>query len=189
MLIEKKLIKELNRAAYNPRVDLRPGDEEYEALKKSIVESGNVIPIVWNKRTGNVVGGHQRLTVEEDLGHTEVYVSVVDLDDIQEKQLNIALNKAQGAWDDGKTAELMELLGDDATDTGFSDAEIAALTSRIEDALDEEFLAGEQENIEKTFNITLDFPIELKEEINGYIRENGKEELVALMIDAAQREE
>ena len=31
MLIQKKLIKEMDRAAYNPRVELRPGDDEYEA--------------------------------------------------------------------------------------------------------------------------------------------------------------
>lgn len=114
MLIQKKLIKDMDRAAYNPRVDLRPGDDEYEALKDSLTEFGLVIPIIWNQRTNRVVGGHQRLTVEEDLGHTEVYVSVVDLDEIQEKQLNIALNKAQGAWDDWKLAELMDSLGDRA---------------------------------------------------------------------------
>lgn len=114
MLIQKKLIKDMDRAAYNPRVDLRPGDDEYEALKDSLTEFGLVIPIIWNQRTNRVVGGHQRLTVEEDLGHTEVYVSVVNLDEMQEKQLNIALNKAQGAWDDGKLAELMNSLGNRA---------------------------------------------------------------------------
>lgn len=96
MLIQKKLIKDMDRAAYNPRVDLRPGDDEYEALKDSLTEFGLVIPIIWNQRTNRVIGGHQRLTVEEDLGHTEVYVSVVNLDEMQEKQLNIALNKAHG---------------------------------------------------------------------------------------------
>ena len=118
MLIQKKLIKDMDRAAYNPRVDLRPGDDEYEALKDSLTEFGLVIPIIWNQRTNRVVGGHQRLTVEENLGHTEVYVSVVNLDEMQEKQLNIALNKAQGAWDDGKLAELMNSLGNRAQDTG-----------------------------------------------------------------------
>uniref|UniRef100_UPI003A91CC4E ParB N-terminal domain-containing protein n=1 Tax=Ellagibacter isourolithinifaciens TaxID=2137581 RepID=UPI003A91CC4E len=94
MLIQKKLIKEMDRAAYNPRVELRPGDDEYEALKDSISEFGLVVPIIWNQRTNRVVGGHQRLTVEENLGHTEVMVSVVDMDEMQEKQLNVALNKA-----------------------------------------------------------------------------------------------
>ena len=51
MLIQKKLIKDMDRAAYNPRVDLRPGDDEYEELKDSILTFGLVEPIVWNKRT------------------------------------------------------------------------------------------------------------------------------------------
>lgn len=189
MLIQKKLIKDMDRAAYNPRVDLRPGDDEYEELKDSILTFGLVEPIVWNKRTNRVVGGHQRLTVEEDIGHTEVAVSVVDLDEMQEKQLNIALNKAQGAWADEKLAELFDSLGDRATDTGFTLPEIDALTSRIEDALDEDFLDGELGKIEETFNVTLEFPVEMKDEILGYIKEHGKEELVELMIEAARREE
>lgn len=189
MLIQKKLIKEMDRAAYNPRVELRPGDDEYEALKDSISEFGLVVPIIWNQRTNRVVGGHQRLTVEENLGHTEVMVSVVDMDEMQEKQLNVALNKAQGAWDDGKLAELMNGLGERATETGFTLPEIEALTTRIEDALDEDFLDGELGKIEETFNVTLDFPIELKDEVTGYIREHGKDELVELMIEAARKEE
>jgi len=58
-------IDKLNPAKYNPRVDLKPGDPEYEKLKRSIKEFGYVEPIVWNKRTGNVVGGHQRLKILE----------------------------------------------------------------------------------------------------------------------------
>ena len=189
MLIQKKQIKDMDRAAYNPRVDLRPGDEEYEALKDSLERFGLVIPIVWNQRTNRVVGGHQRLTVEEALGHVEVMVTVVDMDEIQEKQLNIALNKAQGTWDDGKLAELMENLGELATETGFSDSEIDALTSRIEDALDQEFLDEELGEIEETFNVTLDFPVELKDEVHRYIKEHGKEGLIELMIEESRKEE
>lgn len=189
MLWDRKLIADMDRAAYNPRIELKPGDEEYEQLRASIEQFGLVIPIVWNKRTNRVVGGHQRLTVEENLGHAEVDVSVVDLDETQEKELNVMLNKAQGAWDDGKLAELMESLGDRATETGFSLPEIEALQSRIEDALDETFLADELGSIDKTFNVTLDFPVEQMDAIMGYIRENGKETLVELMTEAARKEE
>ena len=34
MQIERKKISELNRAAYNPRIDLIPGDTEYENLRR-----------------------------------------------------------------------------------------------------------------------------------------------------------
>ena len=61
MQIERKKISELNRAAYNPRIDFIPGDTEYENLRRSITTYGMLIPVVWNKRTGNVVGGHQTL--------------------------------------------------------------------------------------------------------------------------------
>jgi ParB-like chromosome segregation protein Spo0J len=46
----------LNPAAYNPRKDLKPGDKEYEKLKRSIEEFGYVEPVIWNQKTGNVVG-------------------------------------------------------------------------------------------------------------------------------------
>lgn len=188
MLIERRSIKAIDRAAYNPRVDLQPGDEEYQQLHDSIHEYGLLIPLVLNKRTNRLVGGHQRLTVLENSGVTEADFSIVDLDEIKEKQLNIALNKAQGAWDDGKVAELLDSLGDRATETGFSLPEIESLQSRIEDALDTDFLDSELGAIESTFNVTIDFPAALKDEINGWIRVNSKQPLIEAMMDAARRE-
>lgn len=188
MLIERRSIKGINRAAYNPRVDLQPGDEEYQQLHDSIDEYGLLIPLVLNARTNRLVGGHQRLTVLENRGETEADFSIVDLDDIREKQLNVALNKAQGAWDDGKLAELLDGLEDRAIKTGFSLPEIESLKSRIEDALDTDFLDSELEAIEATFNVTIDFPIELKDEVNGWIRENSKKPLIDAMMEAARRE-
>ena len=55
-----------------------------------------VEPVIWNRQTGNVVGGHQRLKVLIDLGQQEIDCVVVDLDLQREKALNIALNKIQG---------------------------------------------------------------------------------------------
>ena len=82
----------LNPAAYNPRKDLKPGDKEYEKLKRSIAEFGFVEPVIWNRQTGNVVGGHQRLKVLLDMGVTDIDCVVIDLDLQREKALNIALN-------------------------------------------------------------------------------------------------
>jgi len=61
MKIEKLAINKINPAAYNPRKDLKPGDADYEKLKKSILAFDIVEPLVWNKRSGNLVSGHQRL--------------------------------------------------------------------------------------------------------------------------------
>ena len=127
MLIEKKNTADLLPADYNPRKDLKPGDAEYEKLKRSIEQFGYVEPVIWNKTTGRVVGGHQRLKVLMDMGITEVECVVVEMDESQEKALNIALNKISGEWDKDKLALLIaDLQGADfdVSLTGFEPAEI-----------------------------------------------------------------
>ncbi|KAF4321370.1 hypothetical protein G195_005421 [Phytophthora kernoviae 00238/432] len=128
-------IDQINAAAYNPRVDLQPGDVEYEKLRRSIEEFGYVEPIVWNERTGNMVGGHQRYKIMvNELGHTELQVSVVDLDDQQERLLNIALNKVSGNWDEEALAALLDELqvgGVDITLSGFEQEEFEELIAEF----------------------------------------------------------
>lgn len=127
MVVEKRSVNELLPAEYNPRKALRPGDPEYEKLKRSIQQFGYVEPVIWNKRTGKVVGGHQRLTVLKDLGYTEIECVIVDMDPTQEKALNVALNKISGAWDMLKLQDLFkDLQGSnfDVTLTGFDAVEI-----------------------------------------------------------------
>ena len=127
MLIEKKKTVDLLPADYNPRKDLKPGDAEYEKLKRSLEQFGYVEPVIWNKTTGRVVGGHQRLKVLIDLGITEVECVVVELDEENEKALNVALNKISGEWDKDKLALLIaDLQGADfdVSLTGFEPAEI-----------------------------------------------------------------
>lgn len=134
--IEKKKIDELIPAEYNPRVDLQPGDTEYEKLKRSILEFDLVEPLVWNERTGRLVGGHQRLKVLKELGYEEVEVSIVDLDEEREKALNIALNKVQGDWDKTKLKDLLEELDTGAFDmelTGFDYDELEKLMTESAD--------------------------------------------------------
>lgn len=182
MIIEKKRIKDLERATYNPRVDLRPGDDEYDNLNHNIDRFGLVLPIVWNRRTNRVVGGHQRLTVLENMGVEEVDVSVVDLDEIREKQLNIALNKTGGAWDEAKLAVLLEELGEDAYETGFSQAEIEALENDIDSLVDNDTVEKELSAIEQLFNLQLTFNAQDKADIRSFISDYGKEELVKVIL-------
>lgn len=130
MIIEKKNTADLLPADYNPRKDLKPGDAEYEKLKRSIEQFGYVEPVIWNQTTGRVVGGHQRLKVLMDMGMTEVDCVVVAMDEEKEKALNIALNKISGDWDKDKLALLIaDLQGTDfdVSLTGFEPAEIDAL--------------------------------------------------------------
>lgn len=127
MILEKKNTADLLPADYNPRKDLKPGDAEYKKLKRSIEQFGYVEPVIWNKTTGRVVGGHQRLKVLMDMGMTYVDCVVVEMDEDKEKALNIALNKISGDWDKDKLALLIaDLQGADfdVSLTGFEPAEI-----------------------------------------------------------------
>ena len=141
LTIEKKNITELIPAKYNPRKDLKPGDEEYESLKRSIENFGYVAPIIWNKTTGHVVGGHQRLKVLLAMGETEVDCVVIEKSEAEEKLLNVALNKISGDWDNDRLALLFADLDKQACDvtlTGFDLAEIdnlfkPALKDQIKD--------------------------------------------------------
>ena len=116
MKIEKMKVSDLKYAPYNPR---KIDDKELAKLKRSISEFGYVEPIVWNERTGFVVGGNQRLKALRELGIEEVDVVVVDLDDAKEKALNVALNKISGEWD---FIKLKDVLTD--IDTGDFDIEL-----------------------------------------------------------------
>lgn len=123
-------ISEIQRAKYNPRKALKPGDPAYDKLKKAVAQFGLVEPLVWNQRTKNLVGGHQRLSVIEERGDIAVEVSVVDLNDREEKALNLALNRHSGEWDFASLADLLTELdaGDlDMEITGFDQAELERL--------------------------------------------------------------
>lgn len=147
MQIIKKKISQLKPSPYNPRKDLKPGDLKYEKLKKSILEFTCVEPIVWNKRSGNVVGGHQRLKILKELKHKEIEVSVVDLPNDKEKALNIVLNNpnAQGEYDLPVLEEILNELNNDTFDielTGFN-------IDEIEDLLKKEVKQNNEEDEEE----------------------------------------
>nr|UVM95803.1 MAG: ParB-like nuclease domain protein [Bacteriophage sp.] len=128
MNIKRIKLADVKPAAYNPRRQLKPGEKEYEALKASISRWSLVEPLVVNLRTGNLVGGHQRYNVLLDLGHTEAEAAVVDLDEKQEKLLNVALNRIEGQWDYEKLQDLFEeFSAEDIFATGYSDGELKTL--------------------------------------------------------------
>jgi hypothetical protein len=123
--IERRKLSELVKAEWNPR---RITTEQQVALQRSLKEFGTVEPIVVNKHTGNVVGGHQRLDALLAIGETETDVLVGEWDEAQEKVLNIALNKISGEWEYQKLTSLFEEIeqaGIDLNLTGFSELEIA----------------------------------------------------------------
>jgi DNA modification methylase len=87
--VEIRKVAELEPAPYNPRTI---GKKALDGLRASVKRFGLVQPLIVNKRTGHVVGGHQRLKLLADEGVEETQVIVVDLGDRDEKALNVSLN-------------------------------------------------------------------------------------------------
>lgn len=142
-------VHKINPSPYNPRIDLHPGDPEYDALKNSMKKFGYVDPLVWNERTGHLVGGHQRFKVLMEGKPSEILVSVVSLNDQDEKALNVALNKISGHWDENKLEKLLTELKDNNFDLetiGFSEEEYEDLLDSV--SIENEIVVVEEDNFD-----------------------------------------
>ena len=130
-------LSELNPAKYNPRKQLKPGDPEFERLCRSIKEFGYVELILVNVRDGKntIIHGHQRWSCLTHLGWQEAECLTVDLDEPEEKALNIAMNKISGEWDMEKLKAVLkdiDLSDLDATLTGFPEEELGGLIGDLD---------------------------------------------------------
>ena len=96
MIIEKKKLSELKPAPYNPRQSTAKQEKH---LKASLEKFGVVEPIIYNKQTGYIVGGHFRVRELTKLGYKEIECVIVDLNEEDERELNIRLNANTGEWD------------------------------------------------------------------------------------------
>lgn len=147
-------LSDLTPAPYNPR---KISDKKLAMLQKAMAEFGDLSGIIFNRRTGRLIGGHQRLKVfspdwpiskepHEDvlgtvaLGFIEspwgrwVYREV-DWDDTKEKAANVATNKHGGEWDFPLLSELMVELDTGEFDmelTGFNEKELQKLLAPIQ---------------------------------------------------------
>ena len=106
---------QISLAGYNPR-KITP--EAKRKLKENLTKMGLMGGLVWNERTGNLVSGHQRIslldadnkydpkTKENDY---DVFVTKVNLDEKEEKAQNIFFNNqsAMGFFDEDKLHEIM----------------------------------------------------------------------------------
>lgn len=184
MEILKMRISDLEPADYNPRVELKEGDPEWAALKGSLEKYGYIVPIVWNRATGRIVSGHQRLNVLKAQGVEEVEVSVIECDEKAEQQLNIAMNKVEGEWDYGKLSDLFAGFDEsEITSTGFTEGELTSLfrgSEKVEDAIEDQSDGGQQQKDSSTepeeesggdFTVYLSFPSRAQAE--QWLREEG----------------
>lgn len=92
---------QLKNAPYNPR---KISDKAKVKLRANLKRVGMLEPLIWNERTGNLVGGHQRIAALDSLMGTQDYalnVAKVDLDEKTEREQNVFLNnpEAQGEFD------------------------------------------------------------------------------------------
>jgi hypothetical protein len=101
--------------------DVKPFDENprtidersRKGLQASLDRFGYVDLIVWNEKSGNIVGGHQRFSLLKENGVEEADMIVVDYPEKEELAANLTLNnpEIEGDWDDPIT-ELLEHVQD-----------------------------------------------------------------------------
>lgn len=120
---QRMALADLAPADYNPR---RISPKAMQGLRASLTRFGELGGIVFNRRTGNLVGGHQRVKALLALGETDAEVRVVDLPVAEEKAANLALNHPGigGEWDE---ALLRVVLDETARDlpTMFEELQLA----------------------------------------------------------------
>ncbi|MCL4305079.1 ParB N-terminal domain-containing protein [bacterium] len=142
--VKRMPLSRLKPADWNPRMMKAA---ELDKLRRSVETFGLVEPIIWNERSGQIVGGHQRVKVLLAAGTAETDVIVVDLDELQESQLNLSLNRISGDWDEDALRELIQSLQEHNADlslTGFDDDEISDLLDDMEAVTIERELSEEQ---------------------------------------------
>ena len=179
-------LAKLQPAKYNPRVELQPEDDVYKRIKASITKFGMVAPLVVNKRNGlyTIVGGHQRYNILKELGYKEIPCILVDLDEVDEIELNLSLNKNTGYWDNEKLKDIFTNIDFDEEEkyiTGFSDEEIENLkTDFIEDLVSEDFSDIGTNPLNK-FSMTFTIVKVYEEKFLAYVKLFGKDKLIELM--------
>jgi ParB-like chromosome segregation protein Spo0J len=134
MIIEKKKISDLIPAPYNPRQSTAKQEKH---LKESLEKFGLVEPIIFNKQTGYIVGGHFRVRELKKLGMKEIECVIVDLNEEDEMELNIRLNANTGGWDWDTLANDWEVV----------DLEAWGLDIPQFDTVEEEVIEEEQEEM------------------------------------------
>ena len=162
MIIQVKKISELKAAPYNPRTST---EKQESHLKASLEKFGVVEPIIFNKQTGFIVGGHFRVRELKKLGYKEIECVIVDLNEADEKELNIRLNANTGAWDwdslaNSWDAEQLTEWGLDIPD--FDNDEVKDISENIETSFRIEVICKSEEDQEKTYNFLIEKNLECR---------------------------
>lgn len=142
MEITQIKVSKLKLAEYNPR---RISDKELKKLVASIEEHGFVQPILVNKDL-TIIGGHQRVKAAKQLNIDTLPCIILDISKEKEKEINIALNKISGDWEERGLKELLEEIESKGRlqATGFEARQLEALqfkqSNKINRKLIEDFI-------------------------------------------------
>ena len=133
--------EDIHGADYNPRIIT---DKARTKLKSNLKKHGLLQPIVVNKQTFNIVSGHQRLSILDEIekqGYS-LQVAMVDLSEEDEIKANVFMNNqsAMGEWDFAKLSDMGNIIEgiDFEKDFGFEkeDLQIMGLSQGNESILD-----------------------------------------------------
>lgn len=138
--VERINRKQIKNAPYNPR---QIDDHARKKLAENIKKKGLLETLVWNKRTGNLLSGHQRLSIldaraaEKGLKNYLLDVSCVDLSEKDEKEQNVFFNNpsAQGTYEVDALGKLVTEDDFDYKKAGFDDMDLQLIFEDTEYAV------------------------------------------------------
>tara|TARA_R110000787_G_scaffold192191_1_gene303765 strand:+ start:550 stop:1071 length:522 start_codon:yes stop_codon:yes gene_type:complete len=165
MKIVDKNVSDLIPADYNPREVTK---KQYSEIKESIDKFGLVDPLIVNihpDRKNILVGGHQRLQVIKDIGSKTAPCVEVNLDEKQEQELNIRLNKNQGQWNFDSLANFFDT--DSLIDWGFDYKELSFTLEPLD-------LDTEELSLDKKFEVIIEVnDVETQENLYNELTDRG----------------
>jgi ParB-like chromosome segregation protein Spo0J len=126
--LRKVRLDELKVAENNPRTIT---NKHFQGLMNSIRRFGLVEPIVWNERTGRIIGGHQRYRALIEMGVTEAIIVSTDMSPEEEIAANLTLNNPaiEGEFDE-PVGDLLKSLDANAHDL-FKELNMDALEKEL----------------------------------------------------------
>lgn len=185
--------------APHPKNPRQISPEARRKLKKNIKAGGLLDTIIWNRATGYVVGGHQRLSILDELekygaddqaNDYQIDVLAVALDEKDELAMLAFLNNpsAQGDFDTDLLAALNLDFGVDFADMGFSKQDVDYLFDG--DARFSELFAEDPPDLEKTKG-TLDAIKQHRKDSTEKMKEgqSGDFYFVVVARDQAEKDE
>ena len=165
MKIIEKNVADIIPANYNPREITK---KQFAEIKESVDKFGLVDPLIVNihpDRKNILVGGHQRLKIIKDMNIHKIPCVEVNLDEKQEQELNIRLNKNQGQWNYDNLANFFD--ADSLIDWGFDSKELSFTSEPLD-------LNTDELSLDKKFEVIIEInDVETQENLYNELTSRG----------------